>query len=92
MTTNMRSSRTRVFHMAVHTARLIIVAPPSLKAAIGRASRRLLMTPSAFVRAAIVERLEREPKPVPRQRSRDAASKATPPPVEASTERQAAVA
>jgi hypothetical protein len=76
--------------MAEYTARLIIVAPPSLKAAIGRASRRLLMTPSAFVRSAIVERLEREPQQAPRPpRKRDAASKATPPP---SVERQAAVA
>jgi hypothetical protein len=72
--------------MPVHTARFIIVAPPSLKAAVGRASRRLLMTPSAFVRAAIVERLEREPKPAPRPRK--PVTKATPPPVE----RQAAVA
>jgi hypothetical protein len=74
--------------MAVYTARLIIVTPPSLKAAVGKAARRSLMTPSAFIRSAILERLAREPKPAPRQRSRDAATKATPPPVE----RQAAVA
>jgi hypothetical protein len=85
----MRSTPHEVFHMAEYTARLIIVAPPSLKAAVGRASRRLLMTPSAFVRSAIVERLAREPQPALRPaRKRDAATKGSPPPVE----RQAALA
>jgi hypothetical protein len=64
-------------------ARLVIRCPPSLKAAVGRAARRSLMTASAFARLAVLERLAHEPKPVPRKRD----AKATP--VEAE---QAAVA
>jgi len=72
-------------------ARLVIRCPPSLKAAVGRAARRSLMTASAFARLAVLERLAHEPRPAPRPaRKRDAVTKATP--VEASTERQAAVA
>jgi hypothetical protein len=65
--------------------RLVTMVPPSLKAAISRASRRATLTPSAFVRLAIMERLAREPQPA---RKRNAVAKATPPPVE----RQAALA
>jgi hypothetical protein len=69
--------------------RLVTMVPPSLKAAVSRASRRATLTPSAFVRLAIMERLAREPQPAPRPRKRDAVTTATPPP---SVERQAAVA
>ena len=80
-----RSTISRGFpHMAeTNDARLVIRCPPSLKAAVGRAARRSLMTASAFARLAVLERLAHEPKPVPRKRD----AKATP--VEAE---QAAVA